>query len=216
MKIIVRNGNLVFQEGGNIKSIIFEDYQMQAYGNKKPLGNIKKGAKYMLVIKSPVENPSGVIIFDYTGGMLGYINQKTPSGKSSTIYMEATEDSTDLQLSVDKNSTGNLPTVSFYEIKNISEHSDIYTSGTGVSTEIRGFDPTKTYNIEVELLYTNNTNTFKIYDTSTGGSTSTILKEVPAVSGATLNYKFTGISRIGFRSYIDMAHIQYKVTEVLV
>lgn len=205
MRIVCKNSNLVFQDSGNIKRVVFENYDFDTSISRTKSQNLTTG-KYMLKINTT-----------QAGDASFYINASGESNKffgtklegEMNIFFELEGEETIIIVS---SNTSIKASLSLYEVRDI-DYSDCYISGTTPESRML-FDKTKTYKLEVLFKYTYST-TFKIYGWENASGSNQIVKEVNAVDGDKLEYTFTNIEKLGLRSHLDKAHIMYKVTEIV-
>lgn len=203
MRIVCKNSNLVFQDSGNIKRVVFENYDFDASISRTKSQNLTTG-KYMLKINTT-----------QAGDASFYINANGESNKffgtrlegEMNIFFESVEET----ILIVSSNTSIKAFLSLYEVRDI-DYSDCYIINTTIGS-LMLFDKTKTYKLEVLFKYTYST-TFKIYGWENASGSSQIVKEVNAVDGDKLEYTFTGFEKLGLRSHLNKAHVLYKVTKL--
>lgn len=204
MRIVCKNSNLVFQDSGNIKRVVFENYDFDASISRVKSQNLTAG-KYLLKINT-TQAGDGSFYINPNGESNKFFGTKLEG--EMNIFFESVEET----ISIVSSNTSIKASLSLYEVKDI-DYSDCYIISTTPASFML-FDKTKTYKLEVLFKYTYST-TFKIYGWDDTSTSSRLVKEVNAVDGDKLEYTFTNTEKLGLRSNLDKAHIMYKVTEIV-
>lgn len=203
MRIVCKNSNLVFQDSGNVKRVVFENYDFDSSINRVKSQNLTAG-KYMLKINT-TQAGDGSFYINPNGESNKFFGTKLEG--EMNIFFESVEET----ISIVSSNTSIKASLSLYEVRGI-DYSDCYTIDT-IPASLMLFDKTKTYKLEVLFKYTYST-TFKIYGWKDKSGSPQVVKEVNAVDGERIEYTFTNFEKLAMRSHLNKAHVLYKVTEL--